>query len=262
MMRAAIAVSCVCAAIAMALPHVAAHAAQKSDASGTPVLDYEVVKAYAHDPKAFTQGLIFRNGFLYESTGLKGQSSLRKVRLETGEVIDLRAVDKQYFAEGLTDWGGKLLQLTWETNIGFVYDLASFAPLSTFAYTGEGWGLTHDDLQLIMSDGTSSLRFLDPNTQREIRRVTVKDGGNAIERLNELEFVKGEVFANVWLTDRIAIIAPSTGKVTAWLDLARLHGAQRQGDDVLNGIAYDAAGNRLFVTGKLWSRLYEIRVRR
>jgi glutamine cyclotransferase len=227
-----------------------------------PVLKYDVVKTYAHDPKAFTQGLIFRNGFLYESTGLKGQSSLRKVRLETGEVIELRAVDKQFFAEGLTDWGAKLLQLTWETNIGFVYDLASFAPLTTFTYTGEGWGLTHDDTQLIMSDGSSALRFLDPNTQREIRRVTVRDSGKAIDRLNELEFVKGEVFANVWLTDRIAIIAPSTGTVTAWLDLAQLHAPSRQGEDVLNGIAYDAGGNRLFVTGKLWSRLYEIKVRR
>ena len=261
-MRATTAVWCVCAGIVIG-SCVALSASQKADASGrTPVLGYEVVKTYAHDPKAFTQGLIFRNGFLYESTGLKGQSSLRKVRLETGEVIDLRAVDKQYFAEGLTDWGAKLLQLTWETNIGFVYDLASFAPLTTFTYAGEGWGLTHDDRQLIMSDGSSALRFLEPNTQREIRRVTVRDNGKAIERLNELEFVKGEVFANVWLTDRIAIVAPSTGKVTAWLDLAKLHAPSRQGEDVLNGIAYDAGGNRLFVTGKLWSRLYEIKVRR
>ena len=259
-MRATIAAWCVCVAIVIASPRVAVRGSQAS--GRTPVLDYEVVKTYAHDPKAFTQGLIFRNGFLYESTGLKGQSSLRKVRLETGEVIDRRAVDKQFFAEGLTDWGGKLLQLTWETNIGFVYDLASFAPLNTFTYTGEGWGLTHDDTQLIMSDGTSALRFLDPNTQREIRRITVRDGGKAIDRLNELELVKGEVFANVWLTDRIAIIAPSTGNVTAWLDLAKLRAPSRPGEDVLNGIAYDAGGNRLFVTGKLWSRLYEIKVRR
>jgi glutaminyl-peptide cyclotransferase len=253
MMRATIAVWCVCLAIVIG-SCIAVSALQKADVvSGrTPIIDYEVVKTYAHDPTAFTQGLIFRNGFLYESTGLKGQSSLRKVRLETGEVIDLRAVDKQYFAEGLTDWRGTLIQLTWETNIGFVYDLASFAPLNTFTYTGEGWGLTHDDTQLIMSDGSSALRFLDPNTQREIRRVTVRDGGKAIERLNE----------NVWLTDRIAIIAPSTGNVTAWLDLAKLRAPSRQGEDVLNGIAYDAAGNRLFVTGKLWSRLYEIKVRR
>src|SRR6185503_7133758 len=162
-MRATIAVWCVCTAMLIGAPQ-----ATKDTKTTTPVLAYDVVKTYPHDPKAFTQGLIFRNGFLYESTGLKGQSSLRKVRLETGEVIDRRAVDKQYFAEGLTDWEGKLLQLTWETNIGFVYDLASFAPLSTFTYTGEGWGLTHDDAQLIMSDGTSALRFLDPNTQREI----------------------------------------------------------------------------------------------
>ena len=193
---------------------------------------------------------------------LKGRSSLRKVRLETGEVVEFRAVDKQYFAEGLTDWGARLLQLTWETNIGFVYELASFNPLKTFTYTGEGWGLTHDDARLIMSDGSSALRFLDPETQREIGRVTVRDNGKLVERLNELEFVKGEVFANVWLTDRIAIIAPATGTVTAWLDLAKLRAPSRQGEDVLNGIAYDAAGNRLFVTGKLWSRLYEIRVRR
>jgi glutaminyl-peptide cyclotransferase len=260
MMRTTIALVCLCTAIAIDSPRVAT---KDADAQArTPVLDYDVVKTYTHDPKAFTQGLIFRNGFLYESTGLKGQSSLRKVRLETGEVVELRAVDKQYFAEGLTDWGARLLQLTWETNIGFVYDLASFAPLSTFTYTGEGWGLTHDDTQLIMSDGSSALRFLDPNTQREIRRVVVRDGDKAIERLNELEFVNGEVFANVWLTDRIAIIAPATGKVTAWLDLAKLHSSVRQGEDVLNGIAYDAAGNRLFVTGKLWSRLFEIRVRR
>lgn len=259
-MRATIAVWCMC--VAAAIGSVAVSALQNDDSGRTPVLAYEVVKTYPHDPKAFTQGLVFRNGFLYESTGLKGQSSLRKVRLETGEVTDLRAVDKQFFAEGLTDWGGKLLQLTWETNIGFVYDFASFAPLSTFTYSGEGWGLTHDDTQLIMSDGTSALRFLDPNTQREIRRVTVRDGSKAIERLNELEFVKGEVFANVWLTDRIAIIAPSTGKVTAWLDLAKLRAPSRQGEDVLNGIAYDAGGNRLFVTGKLWSRLYEIKIRR
>lgn len=260
MMRATIALVCLGTAIAIGSPRVATREADPP--VRTPVLGFDVVKTYAHDPKAFTQGLIFRNGFLYESTGLKGQSSLRKVRLETGEVVEFRAVDKQYFAEGLTDWGARLLQLTWETNIGFVYDLASFAPLSTFTYTGEGWGLTHDDTQLIMSDGSSALRFLDPTTQREIRRMIVRDGDKAIERLNELEFVKGEVFANVWLTDRIAIIAPSTGKVTAWLDLAKLHSSLRQGEDVLNGIAYDAAANRLFVTGKLWSRLYEIRVRR
>jgi glutamine cyclotransferase len=226
-----------------------------------PVLSYDVVKTYPHDPAAYTQGLIFRDGHLFESTGLHGQSSLRKVRLETGEVVERREIDKRYFGEGMTDWNGRLLQLTWETNIGFVYDLATFAPLSTFTYRGEGWGLTHDDKRLIMSDGTSEMRFLDPETQREIGRVTVRDGGRAIDRLNELEFIKGEIYANVYTTDRIAIIAPDTGRVTAWLDLAALKGT-RQGEDVLNGIAFDAASNRLFVTGKLWSKLFEIRVRR
>ena len=237
-------------------------ASQRGDSRHTPVLTYDVVKTYPHDSAAFTQGLIFRDGYLFESTGLTGQSSLRKVKLETGEVVQRRAVDKRYFAEGLTDWKGRLLQLTWETNIGFVYDLSTFAPLSTFTYKGEGWGLTHDDARLIMSDGSSALRFLDPETQREIGRVIVKEGDRPIERLNELEFIKGEVWANVWLTDRIAIIAPATGQVVAWLDLTGLRPPAPMGNDVLNGIAYDAAGDRLFVTGKLWPRLFEIRVRR
>lgn len=238
------------------------HASQRADDSQAPVLKYDVVRAYPHDHDAFTQGLIYRDGFLYESTGLKGRSSVRRVQLDTGEVVQRRTVDKRYFAEGLTAWHDRLLQLTWETNIGFVYDAKTFAPISTFTYTGEGWGLTQDGTRLIMSDGTSALRFLDPETQHETTRVTVKDGARAIDRLNELEFVNGEVYANVWLTDRIAIIAPSTGRVTAWLDLAGIRGPARPDEDVLNGIAYDAAGDRLFVTGKLWSRLFEIRVRR
>jgi glutaminyl-peptide cyclotransferase len=241
---------------------VPTHASSRSQTKSAPVLSYVVVNTFPHDPAAFTQGLVYRDGHLFESTGLKGQSSLRKVTLETGAVVDRRVIDKRYFAEGLTDWGNRLLQLTWETNIGFVYDLATFAPISTFTYTGEGWGLTHDTSRLIMSDGTSALRFLNPSTQRELSRITVKDGDRPIERLNELEFVKGEVYANVWLTDRIAIIAPATGRVTAWLDLAGLRAPVRQGDDVLNGIAYDAQRDRLFVTGKLWSKLFEIRVRR
>ena len=240
-----------------------ATADRRPQAKPTPVLSYEVVNTFPHDPAAFTQGLIYRDGHLFESTGLKGQSSLRKVKLETGAVVERRVVDKRYFAEGLTDWGNRLLQLTWETNIGFIYDVSSFEPVGTFTYTGEGWGLTHDSSRLIMSDGTSALRFLDPSTQREIGRITVKDGDRAIERLNELEFIKGEVYANVWLTDRIAIISPATGRVTAWLDLGGLRpGPAQQGNDVLNGIAYDAQRDRLFVTGKLWSKLFEIRVRR
>ena len=251
-----IAVVSVCAA-------VAAIAALTSAQTRTPVYGYSVVRSYPHDAQAFTQGLIVRDGVLYESTGVNGQSSLRKVRLETGEVLQRYTVDGRYFAEGMTDWGNRLIQLTYTTQVGFVYDLSSFALQKTFAYTGQGWGLTHDSRRLIMSDGTSSLRFLDPDTLRETGRIAVKDGGRAIDNLNELEFVKGEVYANIWMTDRIAIIAPDSGRVTAWLDLAGIRGPVRSSsEDVLNGIAYDPAGDRLFVTGKYWSRLFEIRVKR
>lgn len=226
-----------------------------------PVYGYDIVKAYPHDPAAFTQGLIYRDGVLFESTGLNGRSSIRKVVLETGAVVQQRAVDSRYFAEGLTDWGGRLLQLTWSTNVGFVYDLASFTPQRTFDYPGEGWGLTHDGRRLIMSDGTPVLRFLDPLTQREQGRVQVRDGARPVEDLNELEFVRGQVLANVWTTDRIAMIAPDTGTVAGWIDLSGLRPRVPK-IDVLNGIAYDAVGDRLFVTGKLWPRLFQIRVRR
>jgi len=233
------------------------------DQAGAPVYRYEIVNSYPHDPEAFTQGLIYRDGFLYESTGLTGRSSLRKVQLETGKVLQQTKVDPQYFAEGLTDWGNRLIQLTWVTNVGFVYDLASFKQVQTFRYDGEGWGLTHDGRQLIMSDGTPALRFLDPQSRKVTGRVTVRDRGRAVDDLNELEFVNGEVYANVWLTERIAMINPSSGEVTGWIDLTGLMPpAFTAGDAVLNGIAYDAAGKRLFVTGKLWPRLFEIRVRR
>jgi len=235
----------------------------KAPQAKTPVYGYTVVNSYPHDPHAFTQGLIFRDGVLYESTGLNGQSTLRKVRLETGEVLQRQVVDARYFAEGMTDWGNRLIQLTYTTKIGFVYDISSFALQRTFDYTGQGWGLTHDSKRLIMSDGTPALRFLDPESLREIGRVIVKDGSKPIENLNELEWVKGEILANVWLTDRIAIISPESGRVTAWLDLAGIRGPVRSGtDDVLNGIAYDATRDRLFVTGKLWPRLFEIRIKR
>jgi len=236
--------------------------AQGSRQPAVPVHKYDIVRTFPHDSKAFTQGLIYRDGVLFESTGPTGESTLRKVRLETGEVLQRHDLDKRYFAEGLTDWGGRLIQLTYTTNIGFVYDLSSFALQRTFAYSGQGWGLTHDTRRLIMSDGTSAIRFLDPETLRETGRIAVKDGNRPIDNLNELEWVKGEIYANVWLTDRIAIIEPASGQVTAWLDLAGLSLTTRPGDDVLNGIAYDAARDRLFVTGKLWPTLFEIRVRR
>ncbi|HEY6361770.1 MAG TPA: glutaminyl-peptide cyclotransferase [Vicinamibacterales bacterium] len=223
---------------------------------------YEIVREYPHDPEAFTQGLIFRDGFLYESTGQTGRGSVRKVRLETGEVVQRRMLANEYFGEGLTDWGSQLVQLTWVSNIGFVYDLDSFKELRQFRYAGEGWGLTQDGTRLIMSDGTPNLRFLDPTTFDEQSRLNVRDHNGSVDDLNELEFVKGSIYANVWLTERIVIIAPATGAVTAWVDLTGLRPRQGpQGDDVLNGIAYDAAGDRLFVTGKLWPKLFEIRLK-
>lgn len=227
-----------------------------------PVDTFRVVKTHPHDAAAYTQGLIYREGFLFESTGLNGQSTLRRVKLETGAVVQQHRLDTAYFAEGLTEWNGQLVQLTWRSNIAFVYDLASFAPRRTFAYTGEGWGLTRDREGFILSDGTEQLRFLHPDTFREVRRVTVTDGGVPVRDLNELEYVRGEVFANVWHTDRIARISPESGRVVGWIDLRGLMstGYRLDSEAVLNGIAYDAANNRLFVTGKLWPRLFEIEV--
>jgi glutamine cyclotransferase len=248
--------------MSLAVTLAASPASQRGSASpAVPVLSYDVVASYPHDPEAFTQGLIYRDGFLFESTGLNGRSSLRKVRLETGEVVQNRRVDTRYFAEGLTDWGNRLIQLTYTTNVAFVYNLASFATENTFTYGGQGWGLTHDDRRLIMSDGTATLRFLEPVTYAEIGRVSVTADGRPVDRLNELELVEGQVFANVWLTNRIAIIQPASGRVTGWIDLAGLLPAGAAGHDVLNGIAYDGARDRLFVTGKLWPRLFEIKVR-
>jgi glutamine cyclotransferase len=227
-----------------------------------PVDTYRVINSYPHDPQAYTQGLIYRDGFLYESTGLRGSSSLRRVRLETGEVLQQRRVDQAHFAEGLVDWKDRLVQLTWQSNVAFVYDRASFTPRQTFSYSGEGWGLTRDERSFILSDGTDQLRFLDPETFREIGRVAVTDGGKPVRDLNELEHIRGEVYANVWHTDRIARISPQTGRVSRWIDLRGLMpaGSRLDPEAVLNGIAHDSAGDRLFVTGKLWPRLFEVQV--
>lgn len=227
------------------------------------VYGYQVVRAYPHDRTAFTQGLVFRDGFLYESTGLNGRSTVRKVRLETGEILEQVMLGQQFFGEGLTDWGNQLLQLTWRSNLGFVYDIATLEAMRTFPIKGEGWGLTHDSASLIVSDGTALLRYLDPVTFEEIGNYTVRDGGSLVTNLNELEFVRGEIYANVWQTDRLVIIAPATGEVTGWVDLAGLLPASDKPvsvDAVLNGIAYDAKSDRLFVTGKLWPKLFEIRL--
>jgi glutamine cyclotransferase len=223
---------------------------------------FRVVHTYPHDSHAFTQGLIYLDGHLYESTGLKGQSSLREVELETGRILKFAEVPDKYFAEGLTNWGGTLVQLTWQSQTGFVYDRTSFRELRTFSYPGEGWGLTEDGKDLILSDGTATLRFLDPATFREVRRVTVKSHGKPVEKLNELEYVHGEIYANIWYADRIARISPATGKVLGFIDLSGLAAESgRSGTDaVLNGIAYDAAHDRLFVTGKLWPKLFEIKI--
>ncbi len=227
-----------------------------------PVSGYQVVRVYPHDREAFTQGLVFADGVLYEGTGLNGQSSIRKVKLENGAVLQLQKLEERYFGEGIALVGDSIVQLTWQGGVGFVYDRATFQRARTFTYTGEGWGLAYDGTRLIMSDGTAFLRFLDPKTLTETGRVQVTDGGRPVQQLNELEVVKGEVYANVWQSDRIARIDPKSGQVRGWIDLKGiLDPKDAAGVDVMNGIAYDAAGDRLFVTGKLWPKLFEIRVR-
>src|SRR5438067_7495496 len=206
-----------------------------------PVYGYRVVHAYPHDPKAFTQGLQYVDGFLYEGTGLNGSSSIRKVKLETGEVVQRRDVDRAYFGEGITVWKTDLIQLTWQSHVAFVYDKMTFAPRRTFKYTGEGWGLTHDGTNLIMSDASDELRVLDPATFAERRRIKVTAVGMPLRNLNELEYMKGEILANVWTTDSVARIAPDTGRVSGYIDLrGLLTPAEQRSVDVLNGIAYDA----------------------
>ena len=222
---------------------------------------FRVVTVFPHDPQAFTQGLLFRDGFLYESTGLAGKSELRKVRLETGEVVERRAVGAEHFAEGLADVGDRLFQLTWRSGIGFVYGLRDFEPQGTFRYAGEGWGLAGDGKRLVMSDGSATLRFLDPDSRRETGRLPVTEQGRPISNLNELEVVKGQILANVWQSDHIVIIEPADGRVVGRIDLTGLLPFEdRPGVDVLNGIAWDRARDRLFVTGKWWPKLFEIQL--
>jgi glutamine cyclotransferase len=226
-----------------------------------PNYTYTVVRTYPHDPRAFTQGLQYLDGFLYEGTGQNGESSIRKVKLDTGEVVQRRALSREHFGEGITVWKSELIQLTWQSGIAFVYDRQTFEPTRTFRYSGEGWGLTDDGHSLVMSDGTDALRFLDPVTFAERRRVRVTALGQPVRSLNELEYVKGEVFANVWTTDMVARIDPASGRITGWINLAGLlTPVERSAADVLNGIAYDARGDRLFVTGKWWPKLFEIKL--
>ena len=227
-----------------------------------PRMTYEIIQRYPHDPAAFTQGLLYRDGYLYESTGLYGESSLRKVALETGEVLEHLDLPATLFGEGLADWGERLVQLTWREGTGLVYDLQGFTLLGSFTYDTEGWGLTRWEDTLVMSDGTAALTFLDPETLAVQRAVTVMEDGVPVTQINELETVRGEVFANIWQTDEIVRIDPETGVVLGRINLDGLLPAEDRSPetDVLNGMAYDAATDRLFVTGKRWPALFEIRL--
>jgi glutamine cyclotransferase len=228
-----------------------------------PVSGYEVIATYPHDPRAWTEGLIFVDGTLYESIGREnGPAKLSRLELETGAVLQRCELPLDFYGEGTTIFGDAIYQLTWQSHVGFVYDRASFAFRRAWSYPTEGWGLTHDGTRLIMSDGTSALHFLNPETLEETGRIDAYDQNGPVIRLNELEYINGQIYANVWLTDRIARIDPQTGQVLGWIDLAGLLGPEDRQQPVaeLNGIAYDAAQDRLFVTGKLWPKLFEIKL--
>jgi glutaminyl-peptide cyclotransferase len=249
-------------AVAAALALLLCAGAVPAQAS-VPTYGYEIVNTYPHDTHAFTEGLFYLNGFLYESTGLEHQSSIRKEKLETGEVVKKVDVPPQYFGEGIVNWKQRLVSLTWKTEVGFVYDLATFKLERRFSYKGEGWALTQDGKRLIMSDGTPELRFLNPDTLQESGRITVTYEGKPVRNVNELEWVKGRIYANVWQTNLMVFIDPASGEITGMVNLAGLLSASDQltgPDSVLNGIAYDAVHDRLFVTGKNWPKLFEIRV--
>jgi glutamine cyclotransferase len=230
--------------------------------SAIPICTVRIINTFPHDRAAYTQGLVFEDGGFYEGTGLNGQSTLRRVDLESGEVVQSISLSPEYFGEGIVTWQDRIVQLTWKSGVGFVYDKGSFELLDTFRYPTQGWGITHDGTRLIMTDGTATLHFWDPDTFMEIGSVEVRTSAGPVTRLNELEYIEGKVFANIYQTDFIAIIDPDTGQVTAWIDLRGLLGPEDYAEpvDVLNGIAYDANGGRLFVTGKLWPKLFEIEV--
>lgn len=229
-----------------------------------PVYGYEVVHTWAHDSHAFTQGLVFNGGNLIESTGEVGHSSLRRVNSENGTVLQKVDVPPPYFAEGITLLKGKIYQLTWQHQLGFVYDALSFEKLGTFNYQGEGWGLTNDGQMLILSDGSNKIRFLDADNFQVKKTITVLDGRAPVNDINELEYIQGEIYANIWHADRIARIDPQTGRIVGWIDLRGLlsPGDVQDEEAVLNGIAYDESTGRIFVTGKLWPKLFEIRLTR
>lgn len=233
-------------------------------AAAIPVYGYRVVHSYPHDSGAYTEGLFYLDGHLYESTGQLGSSTVRKVDLQTGKVLQQTPTPWPDYGEGIVAWKDKLIQLTWQNHEGFVYDLATLKPLARFSYPGEGWALTRDDSHLYMSDGTPVIRILDPDTLQQTGSIEVSADGQPLQNINELEWVRGQIWANVWLTSRIARIDPASGKVVGWIDLAGLGPKPAQladpTNDVLNGIAYDAQHDRIFVTGKCWPKLYEIKL--
>lgn len=230
--------------------------------SDTVWYDYKTVQSYPHDPNAYTQGLVFESGFLYEGTGLYGSSTLRRVELETGHILQMRQLPAHVFGEGITIYQNKIIQLTWKSKLGFVYEKDTFELLKKFSYPTEGWGITHDGQHLIISDGTPLLRFYDPTTFHERGRVVVRRDGRPVDKLNELEYIQGKIYANIYREDTIAIIDPQTGNTDGWIDLKGLLGVDDQAKsvDVLNGIAYDIQNDRLFVTGKRWPKLFEIKL--
>ncbi|WP_426701214.1 glutaminyl-peptide cyclotransferase [Rhodanobacter sp. Col0626] len=238
-------------------------ACSATSTAAIPVYGYKIVHVYPHDTGAYTEGLFYKDGYLYESTGRAGESTVRKVELKTGETVQRHNLPSRYFGEGIVDWKDKLVQLTWQSQTGFVYDLATFKPQRTFSYPGEGWALTRDAKHLYMSDGSAVLRVLDPVSLATTGSIMVTADGEPVTNLNELEWVKGQLYANIWLTNRIARIDPVSGHVVGWIDLSGLFDISQMpdpGNDVLNGIAYDAAHDRLFVTGKRWPKLFEIKL--
>lgn len=232
--------------------------------AAVPVYGYTVKQTFPHDPQAFTEGLFYQDGVMYESTGLNGRSSIRKVELETGKVLQSREIPSTYFGEGIAPFGKRLISLTWQNQVGFIFDLETLQPQSRFGYEGEGWALTSDGERLYMSDGTPYIRVLDPETLKVTRRIRVTADGTPVTQINELEWVEGQIYANIWQTDRIARIDPFSGRVLGWIDLTgldKLSGVGPGTDNVLNGIAYDKAKKRLFVTGKMWPKLFHIELK-
>lgn len=227
---------------------------------GVPRYGYRIVASYPHDRSAFTQGLFFEDGMLYESTGLYGESSLRRVNLERGEILQKIDLEDEYFAEGITVWNDKIIQLTWESRVAFVYEKKTLKRLETRPYPYEGWGITFDGENLIVSDGSETLRFLDPADFTEKRKITVEVGGRKIDRLNELEYVAGKIYANIWYEDLIVVIDPRSGGLLGWIDLAVLAEQEKGGENVLNGIAFDSQTQTFLITGKRWHRIYRVKI--